>query len=224
MTLIDRVKEMIADGLGRQDIYAALPYEKIDSISRVIRDAGHAKRLTIAKPTWTDVQIQEAITLYLMPMTASAVAEKIGRTKGAVVGKLVRAGVMGKGGTHPRPRPPAQDRATIRKRSAARRARLRKPLKPTTPQTASCPSTPVAISMLVDPMAARYTRVTLMQLTATTCRYPLGERADRATYFCGDECAVEVPYCVLHTKICYTTRAEQKRATAEYRRTHPRMT
>lgn len=221
MTLIDRVLAKIANGLDRKQIYAELPHKHIDSISRIIRDAGHAKRLVVAKPTWTDAEIQEAITLYLMPMTASAVAEKLGRTKGSVVGKLVRVGVMGKDGTNPRPRPPAQGRAIVRKRSAERRARLRKPLasKMGAPpmQTASCPATPVEIHALADPIAG-HTRITLMESTGTTCRYPLGERTERATYFCGDVCAVEVPYCSHHTQICYTTRAEQKRAAAEYRK------
>lgn len=43
--------------------------------------------------------------------------------------------------------------------------------------------------------------VSIFELTATSCRWALGERP--SIRFCGAECPPEAPYCNLHMRMAY---------------------
>lgn len=58
--------------------------------------------------------------------------------------------------------------------------------------------------------AAPETRVTLLGLTATTCRWPLGE--DRVEFFCGDEIAHGRVYCPHHCRMAFVKPSDRRRA------------
>lgn len=51
---------------------------------------------------------------------------------------------------------------------------------------------------------------TMMELGPRDCRYPLGEKKEPATHYCGKEVKPGSPYCPTHTKIAYR-KIERKR-------------
>ena len=46
-------------------------------------------------------------------------------------------------------------------------------------------------------------RISLMELTERTCKWPIGDPSTDDFYFCGLPCAVDKPYCAAHVAVAY---------------------
>src|SRR5271154_3952936 len=53
--------------------------------------------------------------------------------------------------------------------------------------------------------------VTLLDLNASTCRWPIGDVGADDFYYCGSPAPVPGPYCQLHTKLAYQSAADRNR-------------
>ena len=58
-------------------------------------------------------------------------------------------------------------------------------------------------------------RLPLARLTATTCRWPLGDPGEADFAFCGLTCAVTESYCPAHRRLAYVPRVLSAKAGRE---------
>jgi len=65
------------------------------------------------------------------------------------------------------------------------------------PSAEAAPEAPEPILLLTP------RRISFMQLTPTTCRYPLGDPRDSDFSFCGNSCVPGMSYCDGHHRLCY---------------------
>lgn len=54
-------------------------------------------------------------------------------------------------------------------------------------------------------------RLNTLQLTDTTCHWPIGDPRDRNFFYCGGHALEGLPYCARHSRISYTPAAERRR-------------
>lgn len=52
-------------------------------------------------------------------------------------------------------------------------------------------------------------RLTLVELTEHTCRWPIGDPQSADFYFCGDQTLVAMPYCALHSRTAYQPNSQR---------------
>ena len=171
---------------------------------------------------WTDERVELLKKLWLEGLSASQIAGILGEgvTRNAVIGKVHRLKLSGRAkpaSTAPRARTPA--------RSAPRRPSTGSATRSTGSaggmmKARSMGSAPMhgatALKMSEDleadvQMAARVEelfipeeeRVTLLQLSESTCKWPIGDPLTPNFYFCGQHSEEGKPYCDFHSRRAY---------------------
>lgn len=175
---------------------------------------------------WTDERIAFLKRRWADGLSASQIAVELGGvTRNAVLGKLDRLGASerdkgwkrtGNGATKPRAKYGTYSDGQ-RARRARERAEAGRPMTKAE-RDADFPRRQAEAERrrleLADERAPDLTpeqrahAKTLMQLTAVTCRWPLGDPASPDFLFCGDWCDPEVPYCRAHMRMAYQPRRE----------------
>jgi GcrA cell cycle regulator len=143
---------------------------------------------------WTDDQLETLKTLWAGGCTAREIAAEVGAvSRSAVLGKVLRLGLMGQG----RPRRPPAARKPRASRTIARTAAVAPPVAPARIDDASIPFAQ---------------RKSLFELSDATCRWPVGDPATEL-FFCGGEPATGSPYCLWHSHVAVepATRRSQRR-------------
>ena len=124
---------------------------------------------------WNEATFERAKALYAAGQhSAAQIAAVIGTTKGAVIGKMGRAGVSS-------PRTKA-DNAPPRPRAERKPVERKGPAKLPPPQP-----------VMLAPSPA--TGKTLMDLAPRECRFPTGENAEGKHVFCAAETLPNASYC-----------------------------
>ena len=140
---------------------------------------------------WNDENVETLKKLWADGFSASQVAARIGGiTRNAVIGKVHRLGLTGRGHKNNKPPKRRSDPARIpRSRAMRKRVRILDVLQNLPPQT----EIPVTGG------------VALMDLESGQCRYPITpDHATSAQHrFCGCKQALGLPYCADHAKIAY---------------------
>jgi GcrA cell cycle regulator len=143
-------------------------------------------------PGWTDTRTERLKQLWAEGRSASGIAALLGWvTRNAVIGKVHRLGLAGRKTTsrQPVPRRTSPSRVHFLRQAPTRFVRPTAPLLPPPPP-------PVAALML-----------TLRQLRADQCRWPIGDPKEARFGFCGRQKAPGVPYCGHHAAIAYNPAA-----------------
>jgi GcrA cell cycle regulator len=143
---------------------------------------------------WTDARVETLTTLWRDGLSASQIASALGGvTRNAVIGKLHRLGLSGRG----KPATPGRLRAS--------RAPVRTPgarVRSAAPRSAGAAAPhapPTDDPGLVPEVAA---------LTAHVCRWPLGDPRAADFSFCGRAAAAGGPYCADHDRRAHRPGAE----------------
>jgi GcrA cell cycle regulator len=165
--------------------------------------------------TWTDERVELLKKLWSEGFSASQIAAEMGGvTRNAVIGKVHRLGLSGRGKTGsagtPRPRKPrpAAHPATI---TPLMRGNVAVALK-SVPRPEIQPLTEVRLQEdVVVPLSER---VTIMELREYMCRWPMGDPTTPDFRFCGARSIGGLPYCTHHARIAYQPAAERKRIRA----------
>jgi len=143
---------------------------------------------------WTDENVATLKKLWLEGLSASQVAKQIGGvTRNAVIGKVHRLGLSGRGATVSLPRRVRPERPP---HQAARRGggpRPRPPA-PTAGRPAPPPEGPGLISCLT-------------QLRLHVCKWPIGDPLAPGFTFCGVKVEGDGPYCDGHHGIAHQPKA-----------------
>ena len=177
--------------------------------------------MTDAAGTWTDERVELLKKLWSEGLSASQIAAELGGvTRNAVIGKVHRLGLSGRGQdqrrpARPRPRKPRARRATCRRAlgDAARQHGAGAALAPSRPSRAAGRSPNPLDEDVVIPFSER---VTIMELRENMCRWPMGDPTTPEFRFCGGGAATGLPYCAHHARIAYQP--------GDRAQAHPRIT
>jgi GcrA cell cycle regulator len=176
--------------------------------------------------TWDSAAIELACRLWREGLSASHIAARIGEgvTRCAVLGRLHRLGLC----RTSRPQAPEQAAEDAEAIAASRRLRAEgysyetiakhvsrsrewvrwrvrpKVLRPkAAPSLAKLPSVEPVPDAPKPILSITSRRLSIMQLTSTTCRYPLGDPHDSDFSYCGNSCVPGLSYCDGHHRLCY---------------------
>jgi len=131
---------------------------------------------------WTEERASRLLSLYKNGMSFTEIANDLGCSRNAVIGRAHRSGFVPRAVKKPKPPPVVF-------------AKARKPM----------PRAPKA-----GPVKDRDYSCTIWQLTDTRCRFPLWSHDSvSCDFYCGApgaELSASRPYCVKHTRICNPTR------------------
>jgi GcrA cell cycle regulator len=170
--------------------------------------------MTDAAVTWTEERIDLLRRLWSEGLSASQIATEIGGvTRNAVIGKVHRLGLSGRG------KAAAAAAAPQRPRKATRAPSAPAPLAQaeSRPEAVSAPTPqPQVVEAEVEdaheevalPMSER---VTIMDLRESMCRWPMGDPTKPEFRFCGARAVTGLPYCSHHARVAYQPVADRKR-------------
>ncbi len=163
------------------------------------------------KNTWPDERVEILKKLWLDGLSASQIAAQLGDgiTRNAVIGKVHRLGLSGRGSptraARPRTRRPRQPSAPKRMPTSGNAA-----LKAKTAVSPARRSEPALEPIrLVDIPVGE--RIGILSLTEKTCRWPLGDPGSDEFCFCGQTPQDGTPYCDYHASIAYQPAHERRR-------------
>ena len=179
--------------------------------------------------SWTDERVEMLRTMWSEGKSASQIAKELGGvTRNAVIGKVHRLGLSNRVGgvdrpddeadigafaeapaPEPLPEPQAEQPAgaagagrpaTIREAPPAVRAKVAG--QPMPPQPAGSEISAEALANLAE-VAKKARRLSLMQLTERTCKWPVGDPATDDFWFCGLSTVPGKPYCETHVAVAF---------------------
>lgn len=152
----------------------------------------------VIEPTWTTERVEQLRKLHAEGLAFSLIGDRLGLSRNACIGKAQRIGLPERPHFNNAPvrRLPPEERAERtrqRKEAAQRRYRARargaslaaEPLPPPAPVPLTCRP------------------CSLLELTASTCRFPIGDPGEPDFHFCGGEPSAGKPYCGFHCSIAY---------------------
>lgn len=144
--------------------------------------------------SWTDERVEQLKQMWIDGLSASQIAGRLGGvTRNAVIGKVHRLGLSGRG---------APTRVTRRRPSAPRAPRATTPSAAqagSRPAAAAPPPEPEELEVISDPSA----QANLLELTEQRCKWPIGDPGDENFHFCGQRSAPGLPYCAAHARMAY---------------------
>ena len=173
--------------------------------------------------SWTDERVEVLKKMWGEGQSASVIAKELGGvTRNAVIGKVHRLGLSN--------RVTSTTAKTSTARSAKVESKVKKAAPATTRKAVSSPEnvriTPPAIRKIIpagqplppQPSANEISpealakvseiektakRISLMELTEKTCKWPVGDPATEDFWFCGLSVKVGKPYCEAHVGVAF---------------------
>ncbi|MEM7721894.1 MAG: GcrA family cell cycle regulator [Pseudomonadota bacterium] len=182
--------------------------------------------------SWTDERVEILKKMWGEGQSASQIAKELGGvTRNAVIGKVHRLGLSNRsGGASPAKAAPAKEQAEGKpsapapapepKKSAEPAAKadpapaprpsnvtpLRKQIvpagQPLPPQPSANEISPEALAKVKE-VENHAKRISLMELTERTCKWPIGDPATDDFYFCGLPVQQGKPYCEAHVGVAF---------------------
>lgn len=150
---------------------------------------------------WTEERVALLRKLWTEDFSASRIAAELGGgvSRSAVIGKIHRLGLCGRGQPtwsakrQPKLRVPRGERAMCRTASIGNTALKVRPemLEEAPPQPFEATVVPIARKLSIE------------KLTERTCKWPIGDPGHQEFHFCGHDSADAMPYCPYHARIAY---------------------
>ncbi|MDU8929847.1 GcrA family cell cycle regulator [Alisedimentitalea sp. MJ-SS2] len=192
--------------------------------------------------SWTDERVELLKKMWGEGQSASQIAKELGGvTRNAVIGKVHRLGLSNRatGGktdakktaakaeakpraTRTRAKPAAKEAPAAKATAAEPEARptpspARKAIipagQPLPPQPSANEISPEALAK-VNEVEKKAKKLTLMELTERTCKWPVGDPATEDFWFCGLPVQSGKPYCEAHVGVAFqpmSSRRDRKR-------------
>ena len=146
--------------------------------------------------TWTTERVQQLHGYVTAGLTCSQIADEIGVTRNAVIGKIHRLGLS-----------PGRRPASLAKRMRAAPSQTRQRQTRITRifrAIAAAGSSLVPFTTTIEaPPVEGAQRCSLLELDGGQCRWPLGDPGKADFGFCGDEAIEGISYCAGHARIAY---------------------
>jgi GcrA cell cycle regulator len=148
---------------------------------------------------WDDAAVTTLRDLNDAGLSSSQIANELGCSRNAVIGKIHRMGMKkSKHSAGRKPQAPAKPKDRDRRIPVKTAANLDFRIKPHPKGTVAC---------------------SLLELTDRTCRFPISGPEAKDFLFCGNMIAAKgAPYCAFHTRLAYTSPATRRAdSAADYR-------
>ncbi|MBE0581598.1 MAG: GcrA cell cycle regulator [Devosia sp.] len=172
---------------------------------------------------WTDERVETLKKLWMEGLSASQIAGELGEgvTRNAVIGKVHRLKLSARAkptNSAPRARPAARPAPRRVASPSAGISSMGGGAGKVRPQMSSRPQSIGATALAhnpemeqqlyVAPAAAELfipedKRLSLLQLTEATCKWPIGDPLTKDFYFCGQHSLETGPYCEFHSRRAY---------------------
>jgi GcrA cell cycle regulator len=180
--------------------------------------------------SWNDERVELLKKMWSEGQSASQIAKELGNvTRNAVIGKVHRLGLSNRAGAVPvkpaekveaapaRPAPKVAETAVPapepRAEKAAPQQQAAQPQVPARPKIVPAgqplPPQPSANEISPEALASvrevekKAKRITLMELTERTCKWPIGDPATDDFWFCGLAVQPGKPYCDAHVGVAF---------------------
>ncbi len=173
--------------------------------------------------SWTDERVNLLKKMWGEGQSASQIAKELGGvTRNAVIGKVHRLGLSNRAGAAPAPAPekkvaksepasPAPEtKSAVRTISQTKVVEVAiTPRKPIVPAGQPLPPQPSANEISPETLASvrevekTAKKITLMELTERTCKWPIGDPATDDFWFCGLGVQQGKPYCEAHVSVAF---------------------
>jgi GcrA cell cycle regulator len=177
------------------------------------RHPSHRKAIIMStnRVPWSAERIEELKRCFHAGLSCSQIANEIGVTRNAVIGKLTRLGLT---------RPRDLSRRQLAQRRAARLAhpklpRVARPRRPRLDIFAQHEMLMVAFPTQATADVPIYNGrgVTLLELGQGKCRWPISEPGAADFCYCGNMPVEGLPYCLGHARIAYRRAGRQRAGT-----------
>jgi GcrA cell cycle regulator len=181
--------------------------------------------------SWTDERVETLKSMWAEGKSASQIAKELGGvTRNAVIGKVHRLGLSNRAGGPDRPEdeiapletpgeeplagpedevPAARTAAAaaparplVRDAAPAPAPRPKPTGQPLPPQPSGSEISAEALANLAE-VAKKARRLSLMQLSERTCKWPVGDPATDDFWFCGLPAVPGKPYCETHVAVAF---------------------
>ena len=172
--------------------------------------------------SWTDERVELLKKMWTEGQSASQIAKELGGvTRNAVIGKVHRLGLSNRAGASASPVPEKKQA----KAEAPAKAEPKKPAKAETkekvievtvsprkaivPAGQPLPPQPSANEIPAETLAnvreveKTAKKISLMELTERTCKWPIGDPATDDFWFCGLAVQQGKPYCEAHVSVAF---------------------
>lgn len=146
---------------------------------------------------WSEALEARLADLWMQGVSGSLIAEQIGKTRSAVMGKVNRLGL---------PMRKTETSVTPTRKPRAPRAKKPKVQRPPSPETLARLAVIAARQVTVpvaDMAIPLEQRKTLLELTPSCCKWPVGDPAQEGFFFCGGVAEMSGPYCPAHARRAY---------------------
>ncbi|WP_172296369.1 GcrA family cell cycle regulator [Pseudoruegeria sp. HB172150] len=175
--------------------------------------------------SWTDERVELLKKMWSEGQSASQIAKELGGvTRNAVIGKVHRLGLSNRAGGPAPAGKPAEAEKPSPKPEAATPAPKPEPAPEPTPAPAAAapvarkqiipagqplPPQPSANEISPEALASvrevekKAKRISLMELTERTCKWPIGDPATDDFWFCGLAVQPGKPYCEAHVGVAF---------------------
>ncbi|MFK7870476.1 MAG: GcrA family cell cycle regulator [Roseobacter sp.] len=174
--------------------------------------------------SWTDERVELLKKMWGEGQSASQIAKELGGvTRNAVIGKVHRLGLSNRTTTpaksetkakaapkveaKPKPAPkPAEPAVAAEAAPVTPKLPIRKQIipagQPLPPQPSANEISPEALAK-VSEIEKKAKKITLMELTERTCKWPVGDPATEDFWFCGLPVKQGKPYCEAHVGVAF---------------------
>ena len=182
--------------------------------------------------SWTDERVETLKRMWTEGQSASQIAKELGGvTRNAVIGKVHRLGLSNRNEEAAAPAPTPEPVAPIRPEPVAEPEPAPQPepaeveaadpapepapvatftpRRPIVPAGQPLPPQPSANEISPEALASvrevekRARKLTLMELTERTCKWPIGDPATEKFWFCGLPSVPGKPYCEAHVGVAF---------------------
>ncbi|WP_024506780.1 GcrA family cell cycle regulator [Bradyrhizobium sp. ARR65] len=143
--------------------------------------------MSAIQPTWTTERIELLKIHFAAGLTCREIAERIGVSRNAVIGKISRLNLM-----RDKAGPARKERSGEPRKRAASRLR-RQILRAVSVEETRAAEEPIANGH----------RCSLFELSKQTCRWPLSTPGAADFCFCGNPPLEGLPYCPGHSRLAY---------------------
>jgi GcrA cell cycle regulator len=156
--------------------------------------------------SWTDERVELLKKLWTDGLSASQIAAELGGvTRNAVIGKVHRLGLSGRG----------QPTSSIKRQRRTHSSGIRRVRQMISVGNLALKAEAMAEAELqprrnvVVPIALK---LSIFQLTERTCKWPLGDPGQEDFHFCGHDSLENLPYCEYHAGVAYQAPDPRRRA------------
>ncbi len=172
---------------------------------------------------WTDERVELLKKLWAEGLSASQIAAQLGGvSRNAVIGKVHRLKLSSRGRATSTP---ARQKKQVRMNTGATKTAPRGNAQgPTRSIVATAGATALQTLYETDAVAEQELRpaeevvvpisrrLTLIELTERTCKWPIGDPLNEEFHFCGNDSSEGNPYCGYHSKLAFQPASERRRS------------